>query len=118
MLITQNHFLNNFVLVTNWGRRYLGSAYEQYYMSSSLMIPIKKRLMSFVEQVSVKSKLSSDIFLTVGGVFLINENIQVDTFLSQTLKDTPSMFSAGIGVSYRIDRYNDCLLYTNDPADE
>ena len=107
MLITQNHFLNNFVFVTNWGRRYLGSAYEQNYMSSSLMIPIKKRLMSFVEQVSVKSQLSSDISLTVGAVYLINENIQVDTFLSQTLKDTPSMFSAGIGVSYRIDRYND-----------
>ena len=107
MLITQNHFLNNFVLVTNWGRRYLGSAYEQNYMSSSLMIPIKKRLMSFVEQVSVKSQLSSDIFLTAGAVYLINENIQVDAFLSHTLKDTPSMFSAGLGVSYRIDRYND-----------
>jgi hypothetical protein len=107
MLITQNHFLNNFVFVTNWGRRYLGSAYEQNYMSSSLMIPIKKRLMSFVEQVSVKSQLSSDIFLTVGAVYLINENIQVDAFLSHTLKDTPAMFSGGIGVSYRIDRYND-----------
>ena len=107
MLITQNHFLNNFVLVTNWGRRYLGSAYEQNYMSSSLMIPIKKRLMSFVEQVSVKSQLSSDIFLTAGAVYLINENIQVDAFLSHTLKDTPAMFTGGIGVSYRIDRYND-----------
>lgn len=107
MLITQNHFLNNFVLVTNWGRRYLGSAYEQNYMSSSLMIPIKKRLMSFVEQVSVKSQLSSDIFLTAGAVYLINENIQLDAFLSHTIKDTPAMFSAGVGVSYRIDRYYD-----------
>jgi hypothetical protein len=107
MLITQNHFLNNFVFVTNWGRRYLGSTYEQNYMSSSLMIPIKKRLMSFVEQVSVKSQLSSDIFLTAGAVYLFNENIQVDAFLSHTLKDTPAMFLAGIGVSYRIDRYND-----------
>ena len=107
MLITQNHFLKNFVLVTNWGRRYLGSTYEQNYMSSSLMIPIKKRLMSFVEQVSVKSQLSSDIFLTAGAVYLINENIQVDAFLSHTLKDTPAMFTGGIGVSYRLDRYND-----------
>ncbi|MDG1824318.1 MAG: transporter [Flavobacteriaceae bacterium] len=107
MLITQNHFLNNFVLVTNWGRRYLGSAYEQNYMSSSLMIPIKKKLMSFVEQVSVKNQLSSDIFLTVGAVYLFNENLQVDAFLSHTLKDTPAMFSAGVGVSYRVDRFND-----------
>jgi len=107
MLITQNHFLNNFVFVTNWGRRYLGSIYEQNYMSSSLMIPIKKKLMSFVEQVSVKSQLSSDIFLTAGAVYLINENIQVDAFLSHTIKDTPAMFSVGVGVSYRIDRYND-----------
>ena len=107
MLITQNHFLNNFVLVTNWGRRYLGSTYEQNYMSSSLMIPIKKRLISFLEQVSVKSQLSIDTFITAGAVYLINENIQVDAFLSHTVKDTPSMFSAGIGVSYRIDRYND-----------
>ena len=44
MLITQNHFLNNFVLVTNWGRRYLGSAYEQNYISSSLMIPYQKKI--------------------------------------------------------------------------
>ena len=63
--------------------------------------------MSFVEQVSVKSQLSSDIFLTAGAVYLINENIQVDGFLSHNLKDTPAMFSAGVGVSYRIDRYND-----------
>lgn len=107
MVITQNHFLNNFVLITNLGRRYLGSAYEQNYISNSLMIPIKKRLMSFVEQVTVKSQLSSDIFVTGGVVYLINENIQVDAFLSHTIKDTPAMFSAGIGISYRIDRYND-----------
>ena len=106
-LITQNHFLNNFVIVTNWGRRYLGSAYEQNFMSSSLMIPIKKRLMGFVEQISVDSKLSTDVFLSAGAVYLINENIQVDAFLSHTFKNTPSMFAAGIGVSYRIDRYND-----------
>ena len=85
MLITQNHFLNNFVLVTNWGRRYLGSTYEQNYMSSSLMIPIKKRLISFLEQVSVKSRLSIRyLFITAGAVYLINENIQVDAFLSHT----------------------------------
>ena len=107
MLITQNHFLNNFVFVTNWGRRYLGCPYEQNYMSSSLMIPIKKRLMGFVEQVSLDSELSTDVLLTVGAVYLFNENIQVDAFLSQTFKNSPSMFSAGIGVSYRIDRYND-----------
>ena len=107
MLITQNHFLNNFVVVTNWGRRYLGSVNEQNFMSSSLMIPIRKRLMSFVEQVSVHSKLASNVFLTAGAVYLINENIQVDAFLSHTVKDTPAMFAAGLGVSYRIDRYND-----------
>ena len=107
MLITQNHFLNNFVFVTNWGRRYLGCPYEQNYMSSSLMIPIKKRLMGFMEQVSLDSELSTDVLLTVGAVYLFNENIHVDAFLSQTLKNTPSMFAAGIGVSYRIDRYND-----------
>jgi hypothetical protein len=107
MVITQNHFSNNFVLVTNWGRRYMGSEYEQNFMSSSLMIPVKKRLLSFIEQVSVKSQLSSDISLTAGAVYLINENIQVDAFLCSNLKDTPSMFSAGIGISYRIDRYND-----------
>jgi len=107
MLITQNHFLNNFVFVTNWGRRYLGCPYEQNYMSSSLMIPIKKRLMGFVEQVSLDSELSTDVLLTVGAVYLFNENIQVDAFLTQTFKNSPSMFSAGIGVSYRIDRYND-----------
>ena len=107
MLITQNHFLNNFVFVTNWGRRYLGCLYEQNYMSSSLMIPIKKRLMGFIEQVSLDSELSTDVLLTVGAVYLFNENIHVDAFLSQTLKNTPSMFAAGIGVSYRIDRYND-----------
>ena len=107
MLITQNHFPNNYVLVTNWGRRYMGSAYEQNFMSSSLMIPVKKRLMSFIEQVSVKSQLSSEISLTAGAVYLINENIQVDAFLSRTIKDTPLMFSAGVGFSYRIDNYND-----------
>jgi hypothetical protein len=107
MLITQNHFLNNFVLVTNWGKRYLGCPYEQNYMSSSLMIPVKKKLLGFVEQVSLNSELSTDVLLTVGAVYLFNENIQVDAFLSHTFKNTPSMLAAGIGVSYRIDRYND-----------
>ena len=76
-------------------------------MSTSLMIPIKKRLMGFIEQVSLDSELSTDVLLTVGAVYLFNENIQVDAFLSKTFKNTPSMFAAGIGVSYRIDRYND-----------
>ena len=96
MLITQNHFLNNFVFVTNWGRRYLGCPYEQNYMSSSLMIPIKKRLMGFVEQVSLDSELSTDVLLTVGAVYLFNENIHVDAFLSQTFKNTPSMLQQAL----------------------
>ncbi|GIR82183.1 MAG: hypothetical protein CM15mP83_9090 [Flavobacteriaceae bacterium] len=52
MLITQNHFLNNFVFVKNWGRRYLGCLYKKNYMSSSLMIPIKKRLRGFYKSQS------------------------------------------------------------------
>ena len=45
----------------------------------------------------MKSQLFSDVYLTAGAVYLINENIQVDAFLSHTLKDTPAMFSAGVG---------------------
>ena len=107
MIITQNHFLKNYVLVNNIGKRYLGSDYEQSFLSTSLMIPIKKRLMSFVEQVAVHNRINSDITLTAGAVYLINENIQVDAFVSHTLKDTPAIFSTGIGISYRIDRYSD-----------
>jgi hypothetical protein len=106
-LITQNHFLNNYVLVSNWGKRYVGSAYEQNFVSTSLIVPIKKKLVGFIEQHAVKNKLFSDIFITLGAVYLINENIQVDAFASHTLKDTPAMMTTGIGVSYRIDRYND-----------
>ena len=93
-------FLNNFVLVTNWGRRYLGCPYEQNFMSSSLMIPIK-RLLGFVGK-SVLIAVIERCILTAGAVYLFNENIN-DAFLSHTFKNTPSMFAAGIGVSYRID---------------
>ena len=51
-------------------------------------------------------ELSLDMLLTVGAVYLFNENIQVDAFLSHAFKNTPSMFAAGIGVSM-VDRYND-----------
>jgi ribosomal protein L2 len=38
--------------------------------------------------------------------YLFNSNFQLDVAVQQNLKTTPSLFTAGIGVSYRIDRHN------------
>jgi hypothetical protein len=38
--------------------------------------------------------------------YLFNSNFQLDVAVQQSLKTTPSLMTAGIGVSYRVDRHN------------
>ena len=47
-----------------------------------------------------------DLTIVAGVAMLFYSNFQRDVAVQQGLKTTPSLMTAGIGVSYRIDRHN------------
>ena len=47
-----------------------------------------------------------DLTIGAGIAYLFNSNFQLDVAVQQSLKTTPSLMTAGIGISYRVDRHN------------
>ena len=43
----------------------------------------------------------------VGGGFLMNKDLQLDSAVTLNFKDTPSVFAVNFGISYRLDRHKD-----------
>ena len=61
----------------------------------------------FGETQGIKSDFYADNLFRVGGGYLINKNLQLDTALTVNIKDTPSVLSLNFGASYRLDRHKD-----------
>ena len=43
----------------------------------------------------------------LGGGFLMNKDLQLDSAVTLNFKDTPSVFAVNFGISYRLDRHKD-----------
>lgn len=106
-LITQNHLASHWVLVTNWGMRYFGSKYPSRFHAISLTVNLNDRWSAFVEEFATKSALFSDVSISTGMAYLLGKNLQIDIHASRTLKETPMLLEAGLGLSYRLDRHID-----------
>ena len=106
-LITQNHLASHWVVITNWGIRYFGSDYPSRFHAVSLTVNLNDRWSAYVEEFTTKSTLNSDVKISTGMAYLLSSYLQIDIHASQTLKETPMLFEAGLGFSYRIDRHID-----------
>ncbi len=110
MIITQNQF-GKWVLVTNFIADRIVSKYMSYGFVGTVTRGFNERWSGFLEGQAVKSDQYSDMIFRAGAAYLIKENIQIDASFGTNVKDTPSILSGGIGISWRFDEnYEDVVL--------
>ncbi|MBQ4821916.1 transporter [Aquimarina sp. MMG016] len=64
---------------------------------------IRDKWAVFGEYQGQKSDFYSDDILRLGGAYLFNKDLQIDTNVAFNFKDTPSIFTFSVGASYRFD---------------
>lgn len=104
VLITQNHLGDgSWVFVTNIIGDYIGTDYPSYGYGLTLTKGFNKNWSGFIENQGYKSDFYSDAIVRGGAAYLINNNMQIDASISNSLKTTPSILYGGIGFSWRYD---------------
>lgn len=103
MLITQNHFGSKWVWVNNIIADKYMTDYPTLGLISTLTRGFNMRWSGFLEFQGYKSDYYADTVMRLGAAYLVRENIQLDASLSKNVKDTPSLLSANVGMSWRFD---------------
>jgi len=104
MLITQNHLGDgSWVFITNIISDCIGTDYPSYNYVLTLTKGFNDHWSGFIENQGIKSDFYSDAIVRGGVAFLINNNMQIDASISNSLKHTPSILYGGIGFSWRYD---------------
>ena len=109
-LITQNHFLGKWVFVNNITFDRLGTSYSILNYTTTLTHNYRNpRWSSFIEYELIKNDVYSNNFYNVGTAFLFNQDFQIDTSFGINSKKTPSNINFNLGISTRLDWYEDEL---------
>tara|TARA_A100001011_G_scaffold283024_1_gene293256 strand:- start:2529 stop:3653 length:1125 start_codon:yes stop_codon:yes gene_type:complete len=106
MLILQQHLRPGLVVVHNIGMRYLTTNMQQKKLLGTLTYSTQSKWSFFAEYTIYDSQIYRDLIIGTGAAYLIYSNLQLDMAVQKNLKSTPSLLTAGIGVSYRLDRHN------------
>lgn len=110
MVITQNQF-GKWVLVTNIYIDKLISKYQTMGYIVTVTRGFSERWSGFIENQGVKSDYYSDTVFRGGAAYLLKENFQIDASVGANVKDTPSIYTFGVGFSWRFDdNYEEVLL--------
>ncbi len=104
MIVTQNQFNNSQVLVMNVYLDKISSANSTLGYVVTYTKGFNEHWSAFIENKSFKSKSYSDAIFTGGAAYLFKKNTQIDISISKSVKNTPSLFYGGIGVSWRFDK--------------
>lgn len=107
MLCTQNNFKSGWVMVINAIKDRIGSEYSPFIYVFTLTKAVNEQWVLFGETQGIKSDFYADNLFRVGGAYLWNKNLQLDTTLTFNTKDTPSVFNVNLGASYRLDKHKD-----------
>lgn len=118
MVLTQNEF-GRYVFVMNIFADDLASDYQSYGYVITLTRGFNERWSGFLENQGFKGDYYSDGIFRIGAAYLLKENLQVDAAFGKNIKDTPGIFTAGIGVSWRFDEnYEEVLIRAPKDKDE
>jgi len=119
MLITQNQF-GRFVLVGNLILdRFPNSKNKSIDYVVTLTHGFSQRWSGFIEHQGFNSEYYSDGIFRGGAAYLMAQNFQVDASVGSNYKNSPSILTAGIGVSWRFDDdYSDVLLRVKKDKDK
>ena len=104
MLITQNQFKGNWVLVTNIVADKIASINFNYGYVITFSNGFHEKWSVFFENKGIKGDYYSDGILTVGATHLLKNNIQLDASISKNIKDSPALLFGGFGLSWRFDK--------------
>lgn len=103
MLITQNQFSGGYVVVINVIADKVTTDFPSYGYILTITKGINEKWSAFFENQGYKSDFYADSVLRGGAAYLLRENMQLDASISGNLKNTPSIFYGGVGLSWRFD---------------
>lgn len=103
MLVTQNMFEGANVFVTNFYYDKISSASPVLGYILTYTKGFNDHWSAFIENKGFKSNTYSDGIGTIGLAYLFNKNFQIDASISKSIKNTPSQFYGGLGLSWRYD---------------
>jgi len=114
MIILQQHLKPGLVLVHNFGMRYIMANIQQKKLIGTLTYSTRDKLSFYGEYQIDDSPLYRDLTLGAGVAYLLSDDLQLDIALQHSVKTTPKLLNAGIGVSYRLDKHN---IWNGQPQD-
>jgi hypothetical protein len=110
MIITQQQ-LGHYVLITNIIADKFGSNYSSLAYIVTLTYGVNDRWSAFIENQGIQSDYYGDLIFRGGAAYLVAENIQIDVSFGASVKETPSILTGGVGLSWRFDaNYEEVML--------
>lgn len=111
MIIAQNHFGSQWVLVTNVAYNKIGSEFASIDYILTLTRGFNSKWSGFIENQGYMGDYYSDGIFRIGAAFLFDKHMQVDASVGKNIKDTPGLLNAGIGFSWRFaDQYEEVKM--------
>lgn len=101
MIIAQNHFGSQWVLVTNVAYNKIGSEFASIDYILTLTRGFNSKWSGFIENQGYMGDYYSDGLFRMGAAYLFNKDMQIDASIGKNIKNTPSLFTGGIGFSWR-----------------
>ncbi|TXE12098.1 transporter [Seonamhaeicola algicola] len=118
MIATQNNFAGGWVFVMNLIKDRIGTDQSDFQYILTLTHALNANWVIFGETQGIKSDFYADNLFRVGGARLFGKNFQLDTAITFNTKDTPSVFNASIGASYRLDFHKDPVIDNGTSAED
>ncbi len=107
LIATQHNFTGGWVFVMNFLKDRIGSDFSDFQYVLTLTKSVGQQWAVFGEAQGIQSDFYADNLFRLGGAYLWTPNFQVDASVTFNTKDTPSVFNASIGASYRFDWHQD-----------
>ena len=103
VISAQNNWTKHLVFVSNIVYDDIATEFPDLRFILTTTYNFKDKWSVFGEYEYANSKIYKDHILRSGGTYLFNDNLQFDAGVSTNLKNTPYIFTANVGVSYRFD---------------
>lgn len=111
-LLLQNNFTGGWVVVTNAIVDQIGSDYQTISGILTVTKSLNMRWSGFVEFQAHKNDFYKDVVTRAGGVYILNEDLQLDVSLGKNFNSTRNIIYGGLGVSWRFTvNYKDTMMY-------
>jgi Putative MetA-pathway of phenol degradation len=114
MIASQNNFSGGWVFVINLIKDRIGTEQSDFSYILTLTHSFNPKWVIFGEAQGIKSDFYADNLFRFGGAYLWTKDFQLDTAVTLNAKDTPSVFSANFGMSYRLDFHKDKEITNED----